>query len=101
MRQRPGFWYGLLLPALLPLLALLGITAAEPGPGEKDERPRLVVFVVFDQMRGDYLSRWEKLYGEGGFRRRQKDGAWYRNCHYPHAGTLTPPAHPPMPTRSP
>src|SRR5262249_18955733 len=89
MRQRRGFWYGLLLPALLPLLALLHTAAAERGPEPKEERPRLVVLVVFDQLRGDYLSRWEKLYGAGGFRRLQKDGAWYRTCHHPYAGPLT------------
>jgi hypothetical protein len=93
MRHCRGFWYGLLLPALLPLLALLHIAAAERGPQPKEERPRLVVLVVFDQMRGDYLDRWEKLYGAGGFRRLQKEGAWYRNCHYPYAGTLTAPGH--------
>jgi hypothetical protein len=98
MRHRRGFWYGLLLPALLPLLTLLHLAAAERGPEPRDERPRLVVLVVFDQMRGDYLSRWEKLYGEGGFRRLLTDGAWYRNCHYPYAGTLTAPGHASMVT---
>lgn len=54
---------------------------------------KLAVIVVFDQMRGDYPARWEKLYGEGGFRRLMKDGAWFQNCHYPYAYTLTAPGH--------
>jgi predicted AlkP superfamily pyrophosphatase or phosphodiesterase len=55
--------------------------------------PRLAVLVVFDQMRGDYLTRWEKLFQERGFHRLMKEGAWYQNCHYPYADTLTAPGH--------
>ncbi|MBN9121855.1 MAG: alkaline phosphatase family protein [Planctomycetes bacterium] len=61
---------------------------AEPaGP------PRLAVVIVVDQLRGDYLERWEKLFGEGGFRRICTDGAWFQNCHYPYAFTMTGPGH--------
>ena len=52
-----------------------------------------VVLVVFDQLRGDYLTRWEPLFGDGGFRRLQKEGAWYQNCHYSYAATLTGAGH--------
>ena len=41
---------------------------------EPAERPRLVVLVVFDQMRGDYLTRWESLFGNEGFRRLGREG---------------------------
>jgi predicted AlkP superfamily pyrophosphatase or phosphodiesterase len=80
---------------LLLACAVLGLSFAwaEPGGEPEKTKPRLAVLVVFDQMRGDYLTRWEKLYGEGGFRRLQKEGAWYKNCHYPYAGTLTAPGH--------
>jgi hypothetical protein len=73
---------------------LPGATARQ----ERAERPRLVVLVVFDQMRGDYPGRWEKLFGEGGFKRLLKEGAWYTNCHYPYASTLTAPGHASMAT---
>jgi hypothetical protein len=82
--------YILVLPAIL-LLAQLPPGAADEKPSNL--KPRLAVLVVFDQMRGDYLNRWEKLFGEGGFRRLQKDGAWFQNCHYPYAYTLTAPGH--------
>jgi hypothetical protein len=75
------------------LLSLLSPGAGDEKAPEKTGKPRLAVLVVFDQMRGDYLSRWEKLFGEGGFRRLQKDGAWFQNCHYPYAFTLTAPGH--------
>lgn len=56
-------------------------------------RPRLVVLVYFDQLRGDYLSRWTAEFGEGGFKRLMNEGAWYRNCHYPYAYTVTAAGH--------
>jgi predicted AlkP superfamily pyrophosphatase or phosphodiesterase len=73
--------------ALLTCLVFVPALAAEP------ERPRLVVLVVFDQLRGDYPSRWKSLYGPDGFARLQADGAWFSNCHYPYAVTATGPGH--------
>jgi hypothetical protein len=49
--------------------------------------------VVIDQLRGDFLMRWQDLFGDGGFRRLQADGAWFQNCHYPYAATMTGPGH--------
>ena len=73
------------------LLSSLSGQTSERSPGA--EQPRLFVLVVFDQMRGDYLARWEANFSEGGFRRLMKDGAWFQNCHYPYAGTLTGAGH--------
>jgi predicted AlkP superfamily pyrophosphatase or phosphodiesterase len=69
------------------------IQSEVPAGEPKGDAPKLVVLVVFDQMRGDYLKRWEELYGDGGFKRLMKDGAWFTNCHYPYAFTLTAPGH--------
>jgi predicted AlkP superfamily pyrophosphatase or phosphodiesterase len=55
--------------------------------------PRLAVLIFFDQLRGDYLVRWDSLFIEGGFRRLDRDGSWFQNCHYPYAGTWTGPGH--------
>ena len=54
---------------------------------------RLVVVVVFDQMRGDYLRRWPGLLGEDGFDQVKRDGVWYSNARLPHACTSTGPGH--------
>jgi predicted AlkP superfamily pyrophosphatase or phosphodiesterase len=69
------------------ILAPAELYAAEPA------RPKLAVMVVLDQFRADYLSRWDVLYGEDGFRRLEKEGAWFQNCHYPYALTVTAAGH--------
>lgn len=68
-------------------------TPAALGSEAGGQTPRLLVMVVFDQLRADYLERWADLFGEGGFRRLQTDGAWFQNCHYPYAYTFTGPGH--------
>ena len=57
------------------------------------EQPKLVVLVVFDQMRGDYMTRWAEHYGPDGFERMKKDGVWFSECHIPYACTSTGPGH--------
>lgn len=83
--------------ALGGLLSLLAAAALALPVCDADElaapRPKLVVLVVFDQMRGDYVKKWQPLFGEGGFKRLQSEGAWFTNCHYPYAFTLTGPGH--------
>jgi predicted AlkP superfamily pyrophosphatase or phosphodiesterase len=54
---------------------------------------RLAVLVIFDQMRADYLERWAPLFTEHGFRRIQAQGAWFTNCNYPYANTVTATGH--------
>jgi hypothetical protein len=53
----------------------------------------LAVLVVFDQLRGDYLKRWDSLFVEDGFHRLEKEGVWFENCHYPYADTVTAAGH--------
>jgi predicted AlkP superfamily pyrophosphatase or phosphodiesterase len=70
------------------LLAFLPAARSEPPA-----KPKLAVLIVFDQMRGDYLIRWQDLFASDGFRRLQTGGAWFDNCHYPYAMTATGPGH--------
>ena len=56
-------------------------------------RPKLAVILVYDQMRADYLKRWQEIFEEGGFRRLCQEGAWFQNCHYPYAMTMTAAGH--------
>jgi hypothetical protein len=74
---------------------LLGLTTLLIGrpPTVPRKGPRLLVLVVFDQMRGDYLTRWDAHHAPDGFRRLLHKGAWYSQCHYPYAATMTGPGH--------
>jgi len=61
--------------------------------GAAEEKPRLVVVISVDQMRADYLERFGPYFGADGFNRLTTKGAWYQNCHYQHAITITAPGH--------
>ncbi|MGB3592451.1 MAG: alkaline phosphatase PafA [Nonlabens sp.] len=68
------------------------ITAVSPVNSLTD-RPKLVVGIVVDQMRYDYLSRFYDRYGDGGFKRLMNDGFDARNNHYNFVPTYTAPGH--------
>ncbi|MFT3886148.1 MAG: alkaline phosphatase family protein [Flavobacteriales bacterium] len=55
--------------------------------------PKLVVGIVVDQMRVDYLYRYWDNFGEGGFKRLVRHGAFLRDAHYNYAPTHTGPGH--------
>ncbi len=83
------------LVLLLSLLSLIAFapTTATPRPADSPAAPRLLVLLVFDQMRADYLIRWRDQFVAGGFRRLMEEGSWFQNCHYPYADTTTGPGH--------
>jgi hypothetical protein len=87
-----------LVVLLLLLLGSLGLAFVSAAPAADDGRPRLAVLVIFDQLRGDYLTRWNDLFGEDGFRRLERDGAWFQNCNYPYADTMTGAGHASVPS---
>ncbi|XLS30155.1 alkaline phosphatase PafA [Flavobacteriaceae bacterium M23B6Z8] len=58
-----------------------------------DTKPKLVVGIVVDQMRYDYLTRFWNHYGEGGFKRLVNDGFNCRNNHFNYIPTYTGPGH--------
>lgn len=45
-------------------------------------RPKLVVVIVIDQFRGDYLERYRDQFGDGGFRMFLDRGAYFTDCNY-------------------
>lgn len=57
------------------------------------ERPRLVVGIVVDQMRYDYLTRFYDRYGEDGFKRLMREGFYMNNAHYNYIPTATAVGH--------
>lgn len=55
--------------------------------------PKLVVGIVVDQMRYDYLTRFWNHYDEGGFKRLVNEGFNCKNNHFNYAPTSTGPGH--------
>lgn len=55
--------------------------------------PKLVVGVVVDQMRQEYLYRFESKFGAGGFNRLVREGFMLKNGHYNYSPTVTGPGH--------
>ena len=56
-------------------------------------KPKLVVGIVVDQMRHDYLQRFEGKFSNDGFRRLMREGFEARNTHYNYVPTYTAPGH--------
>jgi predicted AlkP superfamily pyrophosphatase or phosphodiesterase len=73
-------------------LMLLAV-AAGSFASAYNARPKLVVIVVIDQFRGDYLERYHDQFGEGGFRLFLDHGANFSDCNYNYANTRTGPGH--------
>jgi hypothetical protein len=75
-------------------IALLGCTAAARGAGDPPRSgPRLVVVIVIDQFRADYLGRYRDLLVPGGIRLLLEQGANFADCRYRHAVTKTAAGH--------
>lgn len=75
----------------LTLLLLLALNSVAVFAQTK--RPKLVIGIVVDQMRQDYLQRFEYHFGEDGFKRLMYDGFQARNNHYNYIPTYTAPGH--------
>jgi predicted AlkP superfamily pyrophosphatase or phosphodiesterase len=71
--------------------ALAPLPAAQPGPAGPGQ-PRLVVLLVVDQMRADYVPAFRADW-TAGLRRLVDEGAWFTNAAYPYAQTFTCPGH--------
>jgi len=73
---------------------LLFILASGPILAQtKTDKPKLIVGIIVDQMRQDYLYRFSDRYSDGGFKRMMKDGFMMKNGHYNYIPTYTGPGH--------
>ena len=73
-------------------LILFGMVSGNAGaqvPRIPSESPRLIVGIVIEQMRSDYISRFWDKFGEGGFKRLIHEGTWCRNASYNYFHTQT------------
>lgn len=80
--------------ALLGLILAFSPTAgAQAAPraariAKTPAKPKLVVLLVVDQMRADYVEKFRAQW-TGGLKRLVEEGAWFRDAAYPYAATET------------
>ncbi|MFZ0736265.1 MAG: alkaline phosphatase family protein [Candidatus Acidiferrales bacterium] len=96
MRERM-MWYRGRLGVVAALVALLLVSAQAPAKHAESKaaapaRPKLVVLIVVDQMRADYVDRFGEKW-HGGLRRLMDHGAWFTNAAFPYAKTVTCAGH--------
>jgi predicted AlkP superfamily pyrophosphatase or phosphodiesterase len=77
---------------ILPFLVCLFINIVSVF-AQSAERPKLVVGIVVDQMRQEYLYRFDNKFGKGGFKRITGEGFMLKNAHYNYVPTETGPGH--------
>jgi hypothetical protein len=82
-----------LLRVLVVVIALAGILASPAWAQREPARPRLVLLLVVDQMREDYLTRFRGDFGDGGFRRLMTNGAFFASAYYSYGSTTTGPGN--------
>lgn len=93
MKLRPRFRRTLALSLLLIIAVVSsGQRRVRPEPAEP-KRPRLVLLIVVDQFRYDYLARFGDLFVANGLKRLLRDGASWSNSNYDHMPTYTAPGH--------
>ncbi len=81
-----------LIVAVFVLVFGVGLDCARASA--YDAKPKLVVVLVLDQFRGDYLDRYRADFKtENGFNLFLKKGAYFPQCYYGYANTMTAPGH--------
>src|SRR2546427_13132680 len=80
--------------SFVPRIAAQGppARAVVPKASKAAARPKLVVLLVVDQMRGDYVDKF-LFQWTGGLKRLVEEGAWFRDAAYPCAATETSVGH--------
>jgi hypothetical protein len=81
------------LPRSLCVALLLLCSISVALASAYNARPKLIIVIVIDQFRGDYLERYRDQFGDGGFRVFLDRGAYFTDCNYDYANTRTAPGH--------
>ena len=93
-RYRFSFNFGLLAGCFLLVTGTVLGQTEKKGEGVFPlKRPALVVGLVIDQMRYDYLYRYAKGYSDNGFKRLLNEGFSCENAHFDYVPTYTAPGH--------
>lgn len=68
-------------------------TIQAQNKSQANDRPKLVIGVVVDQMRWDFLYRYPEKYGKDGFNRLLENGFSCEQTYIHHSPTITAPGH--------
>ena len=94
MRSSPrAAGFRLVFFSILSCFAACLVLATSSAASAYNAHPKLVVVIVIDQFRGDYLERYRDQFGDSGFRLFLDHGAYFSNCNYNYANTRTAPGH--------
>lgn len=77
----------------MKVLSILILCISFLSTAQAQEKPKLVVGIIVDQMRQEYLYRFEDRYGNGGFKRLIGEGYMFKNAHFNYVPTYTGPGH--------
>jgi len=85
----------IILPVLLTFFTTLAYSQKieKKGKAISNNQPKLVIGIVVDQMRADYVYRFADKFGEGGFNRLLSQGFECSNTNYNYVPTYTGPGH--------
>ena len=78
----------LALSAVFPSITHAQASGSTAKATSAAAKPKLVVLIVVDQMRGDYVDKFQAQWS-GGLKRLIQEGAWFRDAAYPYAATET------------
>ncbi len=92
-RKKATLLFLLILLTACPIVLVAQKKSKDLKPIEIKTSPKLIVGIVVDQMRYDYLTRFWSHYGEGGFKRLVNEGFNCKNNHFNYAPTSTGPGH--------
>jgi len=79
--------------SLFLMVALIAGFAPYADASAYDAHPKLVVILVIDQFREDYLERYRADFKQHGFRLFLDHGAYFPDCYYGYSNLLTAPGH--------
>ncbi|MGE0864119.1 MAG: alkaline phosphatase family protein [Vicinamibacterales bacterium] len=83
------------IAVLVVLIGALAVSAPTAQPSASPAvrgGPKLVVLISIDQMRGDYVDRFQHQWSKG-LKRLITEGAWFRQADYPYYNTVTCAGH--------
>ena len=88
------------IPCLVLCLAVTGAVAPTAAGAAESEKPRLIVQITVDALRGDLPTRFAHVTGDDGFRYLKERGVNYTSANYAHANTETIVGHASLATGS-